>query len=201
MPVVYFDAILNAFHYKAVTHLLPYREEYEYDSWYHTNKNVMSGAEIKFRGQVLMFTAVVARNPKHRPYPKMTPFSERMNVWRRWINERRQLTPSEYRNNSLFDKMLLEPWHYTRETSTLCMNATKHQPIIPYAHFRSTWSASVFRSITLSVGELGIWFLPRWNWSWIINYNYNYNLYSGSQHHCRVLQKGPYHYTIDTFSY
>lgn len=33
IPTVCFDAIFHAFHYKAITHILPYKTEYEQESW------------------------------------------------------------------------------------------------------------------------------------------------------------------------
>ena len=132
VPVVVYDAIFNAFHYKAILHLLPYHEEHEYKSWYHTHKNVISQAELKFRGQVFMFTPVEALNPRHRAYPKYN--RDKFLIWKEFIKEIQQQAPSKYRNHSLFKEFLSDPGRYARESKTICQNATKHQAIVPYAH-------------------------------------------------------------------
>ena len=133
VPVVMFDALFNAFHYKAVTHLLPYREEYDNQSWSVAHQHIVVGAEIKFRGQVLMFTAVKAGNPRHRSYPK----NPRMIIptWKEFAKDLQRLAPRKYRNHSLFKELSSDPNNYVKHTSkTVCMNVTKHQAIVPYAH-------------------------------------------------------------------
>ena len=132
VPVLMYDAIFNAFHYKALLHLLPYREEYEYKCWYHTQRNVWSQAELKFHGQVFMFTPVTVHNPLHRPYPKVK--GNETLIWKEFIKEIQQQAPSKYRNHSQFKKFLSNPRRYALDSKAICQNATKHQTIVPYAH-------------------------------------------------------------------
>ena len=70
IPTVWFDAIFNAFHYKAIKHILPYPTQYDKESWWASQLHVMCSVELKFRGQGLMFVPVTVYNPQHREYPR-----------------------------------------------------------------------------------------------------------------------------------
>ncbi len=50
IPTVWFDAAFNAFHYKAVEHLLPYWDKMEKISWYYSAVYNIVWNEIVFRG-------------------------------------------------------------------------------------------------------------------------------------------------------
>ena len=62
---IWFDAAVTPFH-----RMLPYRLDYEKRSWYQSQKFVILGADLMFRGQVLRFAPLSATNNKHREYPR-----------------------------------------------------------------------------------------------------------------------------------
>ena len=71
LPVtIYFDAAFTAFHRNAVDLMLPYRLDYEQQSWWQSQKFVILAADLTFRGQVLRFAPLIAYNTKHRKYPR-----------------------------------------------------------------------------------------------------------------------------------
>ncbi|KAL9971608.1 hypothetical protein ACROYT_G017794 [Oculina patagonica] len=65
LPTVFFDAIFNAFHHKAVEHILPYPTQYERECIFASHRDTMIAVEVKFGGQALLFAPVTAGNPKH----------------------------------------------------------------------------------------------------------------------------------------
>ena len=67
LPTIFYDQNLNAYHYKAIDHILPYRTLYDNMSWYVTEKRLMSVVEMRFRGQGLLFAPVTVCNKKQRP--------------------------------------------------------------------------------------------------------------------------------------
>ena len=134
LPTVFFDAIFNAFHFKAVAYILPYATQFEYRTWYAANKRIVSAVEIKFPGQALLFAPVTAKNPVHRKYPK--PENDMLQMWREIIEEIQEETPLQLRNHSLFQQFKTDPKRYTTvESRTFCLSATRHEPIIPYRNF------------------------------------------------------------------
>ena len=136
IPVTSYDANFNAYHRDAVLHVLPYRIKYDFDSFYHAPSSAKVAQYIKFHGQTLMFTATRIVNPKHRPYQKSGPLKVG-EVWREWIRAVRKVTPPEFQNNKQFKEMLSDPNKWVVEGGGItCMDAIKHQPIIPYEHFR-----------------------------------------------------------------
>jgi len=50
VPTVWFDTMFNAFHYKAIKHILPYPTQYDKESWWASQLHVMCSVELKFRG-------------------------------------------------------------------------------------------------------------------------------------------------------
>jgi len=48
IPTVRFDGVINAYHHKDVTHILPYSSIGKKESWYIPNKHIMSAAELTF---------------------------------------------------------------------------------------------------------------------------------------------------------
>jgi len=133
IPAVWFDGVFNAHHYKSIQHLFPYRVQYEKVSWWSIHRYLFSAVELKFRGQALMFVPVTAGNPTHRSYPKS--LKNIQIYWRDYIETIKQETPSVYRNRSIFEDFKQNLDNYVINTLTYCMNVTRHQPIVPYAHF------------------------------------------------------------------
>lgn len=132
LPTVYFDSVFNAFHHKAVEHILPYPTQYEHLSWYGINIHVVATVEVKFPGQALLYAAVTAGNPKHRGYERTTRYLTNMS--REFIEEIRQQAPPELRNHVLFKELHKSPRGYLEHSHTFCLNVTRQQPIIPYRY-------------------------------------------------------------------
>ena len=133
IPAVWFDGVFNAHHYKSIQHLFPYLVQYEKISWWSIHRYLFSAVEFKFRGQALMFVPVTAANPTHRPYPKS--LRNMRLYWRGYIETIKQEAPAVYRNRSIFEDFKQNLNNYVINTTTYCMNVTRHQPIVPYAHF------------------------------------------------------------------
>jgi len=133
LPTVFFDAIFNAFHHKAVEHVLPYPTKYERGCIFASNRDTMIAVEVKFGGQALLFAPVAAGNPKHREYDRseinMTEIS------REFIARIKQEAPPMIRNHVIFKMLQASPKLYLETKSpSFCVNVTRHQPIIPYRH-------------------------------------------------------------------
>ncbi|XP_068759689.1 uncharacterized protein [Montipora capricornis] len=121
LPVVWFDAAFNAFHYKAIADILPYDTQYDDTSWWLSQVVVITLVELKFRGQALLYVPATAKNPKHRPYPRYGRIS---------VNEvMRTLIEQAERDAPTVEE-------HTVKSSTYCMKVTPHLP--PYAHFNTT---------------------------------------------------------------
>ena len=132
-PTVFYDAIFNAFHYKAVEHILPYPTQYERVCMYASNRDTMIAVEVKFGGQALLFSPVTAGNSKHRKYDRSTKnFTE---ISREFIARIKQEAPPVLRNHIIFEMLYEHPKRYLDSQSrSICVNVTRHQPIIPYRH-------------------------------------------------------------------
>ena len=140
LPVMWYDAAFNAFHYKAVADILPYDTKYDDTNWWFSQVVVFTLVELKFRGQALLYVPVSVSNPKHRPYPrqmrkKSFSFNE---VIRTCIEQAERDAPSVYQNRSLFKEFNANLQEHVLKTSTYCMKVTPHLPIMPYAHFNRT---------------------------------------------------------------
>ncbi|XP_078371478.1 uncharacterized protein LOC144655138 [Oculina patagonica] len=145
LPATVFDASFNAFHYKAVEHILPYPTQYERMCIFSSNRNTMLAVEIKFGGQALMFAPVTADNPKHRKeYDRsLTNLTEMM---REFIERIKREAPLKLRNHVLFKMLHKNPDFYLqRQSRSFCLNATRHEPIIPFRHLLNR-SSSKFPS-------------------------------------------------------
>ncbi|XP_078354595.1 uncharacterized protein LOC144639195 [Oculina patagonica] len=133
VPVFWIDAILNAFHHKAIDHILPYPTKYDKQSWWSSQLHVICSVELKFRGQALLFVPITAYNGQHRDYPRMKEnFDTHLHAF---VQEIQNRAPIAYRNRTLFDEFKNTAWEeYVVNTTTYCMNTSPH-PIVPYAHF------------------------------------------------------------------
>ncbi|XP_078380720.1 uncharacterized protein LOC144663582 [Oculina patagonica] len=136
LPTVFFDAIFNAFHHKAVQHILPYQTQYEPEYMFSSNRHTTIVVEVKFGGQALLFAPVTAGNPLHREYNRIP--RNMLEISREFIESIKQQAPSKLRNNALFDQLHKSPKDFlTMESRSFCANVTRHQPIIPYRHLLS----------------------------------------------------------------
>ena len=135
IPIIWFDGCLNAYHYQAVGHILPYPTLDKSESWYIPNKHIMSAVELTFRGQAMMLVPVGISNIKHRVYPRRASVGEMAKYWLEFIEKIQEKAPLVYRNHSLWNKFKEGLGKHMGTSSTYCMNATRHLPIIPFAHF------------------------------------------------------------------
>jgi len=135
VPVVWFDALFNAFHHKAIKHILPFPTQYDKESWWISQLHVICSAELTFRGQVLEYVPISSYNPKHRPYPRGTKLhSARIPAIIENIQKR---APAAYQNSTLFKTLKTGNLKkYSLTTTTYCMNKTHQHPIVPYSHFQ-----------------------------------------------------------------
>ncbi len=133
VPVMWIDAILNAFHHKAIDHILPYPTKYDKESWWSSQLHVIYSVELKFRGQALSFVPITVYNVQHRDYPRMMEnYDAQVHAF---VQEIQNRAPIAYRNRTLFDEIKNTPWEkYIEKTTTYCMNTSPH-PIVPYSHF------------------------------------------------------------------
>ena len=75
---VWFDAILNAFHYKSIRHILPYDPAFDEQTWWASQMSVIIRSEILFRGQAVLHSNLLSENGQHRPYPRDLDFTPQM---------------------------------------------------------------------------------------------------------------------------
>ena len=133
IPTAYYDAIFNAFHHKAIEHILPYPTQYEDVNIFTCNRHAMIVVEVKFSGQALLFAGVTANNTQHRGHDRskinFTEFS------REFITSIKQEAPPALRSHVLFKQIYRRPKPYlTRQSRSYCAIVTRHQPITPYRH-------------------------------------------------------------------
>ena len=135
VPVIWFDALFNAFHHQSIKHILPFPTQYDRDSWWISQFHVIYSSELIFRGQALAYVAITAYNRQRRPYPRG---SEMYDARRPTIVEDiRYKAPTVYQNHTLFKTLKTSQlrWYCTN-TTTYCMNTTHRYPIVPYSHFK-----------------------------------------------------------------
>ena len=133
LPTVFFDAVFNAFHHKAVEHVLPYPTQYERGCMYCCNRNTMIAVETKFGGQALLFAPVTAANPKHRKYDRRA--KNLTAISREFIARIKQEAPPILRNHVIFARLHANPSQYLDKSSpSFCVNVTRQQPIVPFRH-------------------------------------------------------------------
>ena len=136
LPTVFFDAIFNAFHHKAVEHLLPYPTQYESHNWYCINIETVTQVEVKFPGQALLFAPVRAFNPIHRSYSRNNTNVPK--IWRDYVERIIQEIPPKLREHAVLKTLreyqLRLKGYLVNLSRTICLNVTRHQPIIPYNH-------------------------------------------------------------------
>lgn len=94
LPVtIHFDAAFNAFHRSALDVMLPYRLDYENESWWQSQKFVVLAADLIFRGQVLRFAPLLVSNNAHRQYPRWDAEN-----WTHIYNLLKDEIPKEFRD-------------------------------------------------------------------------------------------------------
>ncbi|XP_078354580.1 uncharacterized protein LOC144639181 [Oculina patagonica] len=133
VPVMWIDAIFNAFHHKAIDHILPYPTQYDKESWWTSQLHVICSIELKFRGQALLYVPITVYNGQHRAYPRIQENYDAQ--VRAFVEEIQNRAPIAYQKRTLFKKLKsTSTTEYYFKTTTYCMNTTRH-PIVPYSHF------------------------------------------------------------------
>ena len=139
LPTVFFDAIFNAFHHKAVEHILPYPTRYEPHNWYCINVHTVTRVEVKFPGQALLFAPITAVNPIHRPYNRNK--TNVPNIWRDYVKEIILEAPPKLQKHVVFKELRKHAaglyGYLNQPLRTFCLNISRHQPIVPYKHLLS----------------------------------------------------------------
>ena len=51
---IWYDGMVNAFHYKATKHLLPYSSAFDQQTWWASQMGLIVRTEVLFRGQLLI---------------------------------------------------------------------------------------------------------------------------------------------------
>ncbi len=111
LPTVFFVAIFNAFHHKAVEHILPYPTQLERECIFASNKNTMLAVEVKFGGQALLFASVTAYNFRHRR--KFQNCSKLMlPISRKFVQRLKEEAPPKIRNHVIFNMLHENPELY-----------------------------------------------------------------------------------------
>ena len=134
-PVMWFDALFNAFHHESIKHILPFPTKYDKQSWWVSQFHVLYSVELIFRGQALENVAITVSNGQHRPYPRGPGghFPPGPVI----IDHIQNKAPEAYQNRSLFKTLKTSDLkRYSMNTATYCMNTTHRHPIVPYSHFQ-----------------------------------------------------------------
>ena len=134
-PTVWFDAAINAFHFKAVEHILPYLDRFDNISWCYSQLYNIVWCEIVFTGQVVMHREIHAFNNKHRPYPKRNPEpGEWDTILPTILKDIREKIPENCRNSSLIREWEREKSsHGMMRSSTYCLPAPlPNQPVTAF---------------------------------------------------------------------
>ena len=137
-PAVWFDAIFNAMHYKAVRHImgtvLPYWNKFDKKSWWLADWYVNIMTDMAFHGQAILLAKVMTSNNKHRPYPKGIHDAA---VLKSVANDIRKLIPDKYRKAT---EGLLKRWEteyvdiLTTVTDTYCKPLPPPKPdLVPFS--------------------------------------------------------------------
>ncbi len=130
LPIVRFDPAFNAFHYQAVTYLLPYITKYDPVTIWASGFYGRVKAELMFRGQVVMHNVLRATNPLHRDYPRKRYDAAPI------VNEIEAQLPEKYQKSQLLQEWKRDGLRHQQLSSTLCLPPPPpHMPIKPYAHF------------------------------------------------------------------
>ena len=136
LPTVLFDAIYNAYHHKAIEHILPYPTQYERECAFCSHRKALIAVEVKFGGQALMFAPVTGDNLLHRRHE-----TNRKNmgfISREFVESFKREAPAELRSHGLFEMLYQNAkYHLSLRSRSYCANITRHQTIVPYKHLLS----------------------------------------------------------------
>lgn len=133
-PTVWYDACFNAFHYKAVHHLLPYWSEMDNINWWLSQVYLIVWGELLFPGQVVFHKELIVENAQHRPYPRQDGVNAFLPTIPKILADIRKRIPEECR-----DTPILKAWerkgveHGRYKSLSYCMPPPRpKQPICPF---------------------------------------------------------------------
>lgn len=137
-PAVWFDAMFNAIHCKAVGHILgpvlPYWNKLDRTSWWFSQWYVNIMTDVVFHGQAILLGRVMSRNAYHRPYPKK---SHNARILESITQDIRTLIPNEYQKAT---EGLLKRWEtkYVKIPTTVDDTYCKppphpHPDLVPFS--------------------------------------------------------------------
>ena len=141
LPIAHFDSAFNAFHYKAVQHILPYTIKFDNISWWFSGWYATIKSEIIFTGQSVVYTKLIAMNNQHRPYPRKMALNDETHHWPEILKEVTADLSGKYPK---FNVNLILEWFkqgpsHTKRSSALCLPPPPpHMPIKPFAYLEST---------------------------------------------------------------
>ena len=72
---LWYDAMINAFHFKAMQHLLPYNHTFDKKTWWTSQMALIVKSEKPFRGQVVLHREFRCRGTQNRPYSRDHKFT------------------------------------------------------------------------------------------------------------------------------
>jgi hypothetical protein len=134
VPTPFYDPAINAFHYEAVEHILPYTTRYDNTSWWWSGFYAGIRSELKFPGQVVAPTKLLGVNDKHRPYPRKGLKNDKN--WRSIVDAAVADFPEQYRNVMLYEEWRKHgPIGHFLKSSSLCLPPSRpHMMIKPFAY-------------------------------------------------------------------
>ena len=142
IPIVYFDAAFNAFHYKAVQHILPYSARFDNITWWYSQVDIDIKCELMFRGQVALHTYILAKNSKHRLYKRKYVGSQAII---QKVKDVMRTIPKQYQNTTLIQQWKKYGRQHESTSSTLCLPPpSPHKPIVPYGHLKNNSIAAIY---------------------------------------------------------
>ena len=130
VPSPRFDACFNAFHRKAINHLLPYLAKFDKSSWWFAGRFIEAKCEVVFPGQVVIHTTIRAINKLHRDYPKrFATLEDEALIY----GELEKTIPQKYRNCSILREMRRNGLKHAYVSSTFCIPLSKpKEEIVPF---------------------------------------------------------------------
>ena len=133
LPVARHDAAFNAFHYKAVEHILPYSCTLDAISWTYAALYANIKIEVTFAGQSVLHTELLADNFVHRPYPRTSWPTD--GDWLAIMHDVEADLPEKYRKARLFLEWKKDGLNHEHLSSALCLPPQPPRtPIKPFAY-------------------------------------------------------------------
>ena len=124
------DATVNAFHYQAIDHVLPYTAKYDSVSWWYPQMYLTIRCNIRFNGQVVVDPRFRTRNQQHRNYPRKHHTDQTLHDI---VSDIRPEVPEKYKISvePIFQQWLLKrdsKWLLGRRTCKRDLSAHPYKP-------------------------------------------------------------------------